>query len=149
MKGQRLEMLPLTHTTWRAWRREHPNTKVLSTETGYRRDYASYPYGGYETERGLYFPVSAKSWRYHPKERVLGVEVDGVHKAYLFAELSNAGAVVRDLLGGEEIVVRFDSANDSARAFAADGRQLPAMTGFWFAWYAFHPETEVFEAGRG
>jgi hypothetical protein len=148
MKGRRLTMLPLTHTTWRAWLREHPNTRVLSTDTGYRRDYASYPYGGYETERGLYFPVSARSRRYHPKERVLGVEVGGVHKAYPFAELSKTGGEVRDRVGGQAIVVRFDWANDSARAFDAAGNQLPAMTGFWFAWYAFHPETEVFEAGR-
>lgn len=26
------------------------------------------------------------------------------------------------------------------------GRLLPAMRPFWFAWYTFHPETEVFQA---
>jgi hypothetical protein len=145
MKGQWLEMLPLTHTTWRAWLREHPDTAVLSTDTGYRRDYASYPYGAYATERGLYFPVSAKSRRYHPKERVLGVEVGG----YPFAELSKTGGELGDRVGGREIIVRFDWANDSARAFDAADHQLPTITGFWFAWFAFHPETEVFQAGRG
>ncbi|HCK69008.1 MAG TPA: hypothetical protein DHW17_06980, partial [Nitrospina sp.] len=25
-------------------------------------------------------------------------------------------------------------------------RQMPSVVGFWFAWYAFHPETRVFSA---
>jgi hypothetical protein len=32
-------------------------------------------------------------------------------------------------------------------AMDADGRQIPAVTAFWFAWYAFHPDTEIFRAG--
>jgi len=83
------------------------------------------------------------------KERVLGVDVGGAHKAYPFAELSKTGGELRDRVGGREIIVRFDWANDSARAFDAAGHQLSTITGFWFAWFAFHPETEVFQAGRG
>ncbi|MEA3275697.1 MAG: DUF3179 domain-containing protein [Pseudomonadota bacterium] len=149
MKGRRLDVLPLTHTTWRAWRREHPDTLVLSTDTGYRRDYRRDPYGDYEKERGLYFPVSAQSRHYHPKERVLGLEVNGRFKAYPFAELSRTGSEeLKDRFNGEELLIRFDWANESARAYDASGRQLPAVTSFWFAWYAFHPDTEVYRAKR-
>lgn len=149
LKGRKLRSLPLTHTSWRAWRREHPDTLVLSTETGFERDYGRDPYGSYADERGLYFPVSPRSRRYHPKERVLGLEVGGRFKAYPFAELSRTGRErIRDRVAGREISIRFDQANASARAFDREGRQLPAVTGFWFAWYAFHPETEVFEAER-
>jgi len=145
MRGSELTALPLTHTTWSAWRREHPETRVLSTDTGYRRDYKRDPYGDYGKERGLYFPVSAESRRYHPKERVLGVEIDGVFKAYPFAELSRAGkGRIEDRLNGESLVIEFDWANESARAFGGAGEQLPAVTGFWFAWYAFHPDTQIF-----
>lgn len=149
LAGRELTALPLTHTTWSAWLREHPDTEVLSTDTGYRRNYARQPYGGYETERGLYFPVANKSRRYHPKERVLGVELAGEYKAYPFAELSKTSGEVQDRIAGQPVIIRFDRLNESARAFDAEGEQLPAMTGFWFAWYAFHPETEVFQAGRG
>jgi hypothetical protein len=149
LKGRKLQALPLTHTSWSAWRREHPETQVLSTDTGYRRDYARYPYGGYETERGLYFPVANKSRRYHPKERVLGVELAGGFKAYPFSELSKTDGEIQDSINGSPVTVRYDWGSNSARAFDADGEQLPAMTGFWFAWYAFHPETAVFEASRG
>jgi hypothetical protein len=149
LAGRELRALPLTHTTWSAWLREHPETEVLSTDTGFRRDYTRSPYGGYETERGLYFPVANKSRRYHPKERVLGVEIGGQYKAYPFAELSKTDGEVNDRIAGQPITIRFDRLNESARAFDADGKQLAAMTGFWFAWYAFHPDTTVFRAPRG
>lgn len=145
MKGSKLKALPLTHTTWRAWRREHPDTLVLSTDTGERRNYSRDPYGGYEQERGLYFPVSARSQRYHPKERVLGVEIGGRFKAYPFAELARIGErEIRDQFAGRELRVQFDWANESARVLDSAGEQLPAVTSFWFAWYAFHPDAEVF-----
>ena len=149
LAGRKLDALPLTHTTWSAWLRDQPDTRVLSTDTGFRRDYARSPYGSYETERGLYFPVANTSRRYHPKERVLGVEVDGRYKAYPFAELSKTDGEVQDRIGGQPVTVRFDRLNESARAFDAQGNQLPAMTGFWFAWYTFHPSTAVFRAPRG
>lgn len=36
----------------------------------------------------------------------------------------------------------------SARAFDDEGRPLAGINGFWFAWYAFHPDTEVFKARK-
>lgn len=149
MAGRKLEALPLTHTTWRAWRREHPNTQVLSTATGHRRDYDRIPYLGYENSRELYFPVSAESRRYHPKERVLGLEIGGRYKAYPFVELSRAGKrEIPDRFNGKKLVIRFDEANETALVLDEQGEQLPAITGFWFAWYAFHPQTAVFTASR-
>jgi hypothetical protein len=149
MRGERLTPLPLTHTSWRAWEKEHPETLVLSTETGFDRDYDRDPYGEYENERGLYFPVRAESRRYHPKERVLGLEIDGRFKAYPFAELARAGKdEIIDELAGRKIRVHFDEENESVRAFDALGNQLPGIVGFWFAWYAFHPDTQVYEATR-
>jgi len=147
MKGEKLTALPLTHSTWRAWKQAHPETRVLSTDTGFRRDYGRDPYAGYAGASELYFPVQARSARYHPKERVLGLEINGRFKAYPFAELSRTGQVeLKDRFAGRQIRVRFDAANESAQAFDADGKQLPAIVGFWFAWFAFHPQTEVFTA---
>ncbi len=149
LRGQRLAALPLDHTTWRAWRAEHPETLVLSTDTGHTRDYRKDPYAGYASESGLYFPVSARSKRYHPKERVLGLEVAERFKAYPFAELALTGKrEIRDRVKGREVLIRFDAENGSARAFDGEGEPLAGITGFWFAWYAFHPDTEIFEARK-
>ncbi len=32
----------------------------------------------------------------------------------------------------------------SARVIDSSGRPIPSVTAYWFAWVAFHPETEVF-----
>jgi hypothetical protein len=145
LKGERLTAVPLTHTSWRAWRLEHPDTLVLSTETGFGRNYARDPYAGYAQKSDLYFPVKNRSRLYHPKERVLGLEIDGRFKAYPFAELSRAGVeAITDDFAGRRLSVIFDPAAESARAFDEEGTELAAVTAFWFAWYAFHPATEIF-----
>ena len=141
MKGEKLEAIPLEHTRWSEWRRRYPDTRVLSTNTGFHRDYTRSPYMGYEKSRKIWFPVQAQDDRYHPKEPVLGVEVDGQFKAYPFVELGKSGGDVHDTLAGREIVVSYDRRNHAATAAFVNGGQLPAVTAFWFAWYAFHPDT--------
>ncbi|HIP77516.1 MAG TPA: DUF3179 domain-containing protein, partial [Kiloniellaceae bacterium] len=76
-KGERFDPLPLEHTTWQDWRERHPDTRVLSRDTGHRRDYDRGAYGDYAQSKGLYFPVSNLDRRYHPKEWVLGIVIDG------------------------------------------------------------------------
>lgn len=148
-RGASLAALPLQHTSWRAWRAQHPDTKVLSTDTGFARDYSRSPYDGYASSARLYFSVQAQSRRYHPKEQVLGVEIDGQHKAYPFTELDRVGVkTVDDMLAGKPVRIVFDARNRSAKALDRDGRPLPAVTSFWFAWYAFHPDGDVFVAPR-
>jgi hypothetical protein len=146
MKGVKLEAIPLEHTRWSEWQQRHPDTQVLSTDTGYRRDYSSNPYQGYEQSRKLWFPVQAQDDRYHPKETVLGVELDGHFKAYPFVELGKTVGDVHDTLAGRKIVVQYDRDSRSATAAMVNGDRLPAVTAFWFAWYAFHPDTAVYRA---
>ena len=56
--GTPLKLVPTNHTTWKNWKREHPDTKVLSIETGYDRDYTNTPYSKYENTDNLMFPVN-------------------------------------------------------------------------------------------
>ena len=39
LRGEGLTLLPVAHTTWADWRKRYPDTTVLSTDTGYSRDY--------------------------------------------------------------------------------------------------------------
>jgi len=148
MKGRRLTMLPLTHTTWADWRRNHPATRVLSTNTGQTRPYARDPYAVYESNEEILFPVAFRAAGYHPKERVLGVRIGERTKAYPFVELGKSDGVVSDRIGDTALTIRFDRNASRATAHTADGEQLPAVVGYWFAWYAFNPKTEVFRAGE-
>ena len=146
-KGESLTLIPLQHTTWQDWVSRHPSSYVLSPQTGHRRDYSRSPYVGYEQSSDIYFRVANRSRRYHPKEWVLGLEINGAFKAYPFSELSLAELPVQDQLGGERIRVHFDADSQNGWVSDAEDEEIASVRAFWFAWYAFHPETQLFEAG--
>lgn len=145
-RGNTLEKIALTHTSWADWVNTHPDTLVLSEHTGYSRDYRRNPYSGYENSRSLYFQVSNRApSTYHPKERVLGLQVGNKFRAYPFSEIDKANkALIRDEFGGKKFHIRWDRENQQASISDPSGKPIAAIEGFWFAWYAFHPETEVF-----
>jgi len=147
LKGQHLQQIPLEHTSWSDWRVRFPLTRVLSLDTGYRRDYSRSPYAGYAESRHLMFGVAHLDRRFHPKEQVLGVELNGASKAYPFSVLSRGPAQVTDQVGGQAIRIVFDAAHQSGRVYAGD-KLIPSTTGFWFAWAAFYPDTAVYQAGQ-
>jgi hypothetical protein len=145
-KGIKLKRLPIEHTSWADWARQHPDTLVLSHKTGYARDYRRDPYSGYADSRTLYFEVSNKAPAYfHPKERILGLEIDDRFKAYPFSEIDKTGkSVIVDEFSGHKITLLWDKKNQQASVKDESGNAIAAIEGFWFAWFAFHPQTEVF-----
>jgi hypothetical protein len=158
MEGGELTLLPLRQMTWKDWKAEFKEGKVLSRDTGHSRDYSRSPYGKYDQSPSLYFPVEFLSRAYHPKERVLGVEVDGKFKAYPFVELAKTGEkILRDQFNGVELELSFDAQSRTGSVEYIDsnsvnasvsGATKPAINAFWFAWYTFHPETEVYTASK-
>lgn len=146
LRGARLALLPLTHTTWSDWRRLHPDTEVLSSDTGFQRDYELDPYAGYDRIERLMFNVERRDDRFPLKEWVLGVQVAGKSKAYPFSVLAravDANGELSDTVGGRRVRVHYDRGHGTAEAFDAGGKPLPGIMAFWFAWVAFHPGTEV------
>ena len=143
-----VEIDGIANTTWDDWRSTHPQTEVLSTDTGFPHSYKRSPYGGYEKTKRLMFKVTNRAPRdYHPKSMVLGVEVDGTFKAYPFDELSLQGdSILEDEVAGKVLTIHWDTSATSARAVSANGKELPTVMLYWFAWYAFHPETLIFKA---
>ncbi len=146
MKGTRLQQLPLSHTSWQEWVERHPETRVLSNKTGYSRNYRLDPYPNYGRNGRLYFPVTHSSGKYRRKEIVMGLEIDSRFKAYPYKELKRGARRFDDEFAGEKFSVEFDAKHKTARVIKTDGSEIPTTTAFWFAWYAFHPETEIYEA---
>lgn len=63
-------------TTWREWRREHPDTTVLSIDTGFRRNYAEgEAYRNYFATDQLMFQVSRTDTRLKNKAEVVVMRV--------------------------------------------------------------------------
>jgi len=145
--GSELEIIPSSHTSWQAWREQHPNTQVLSTDTGVDRSYNRSPYGDYDKGRETYFPIEFRSQKYHPKERVIGVTINGEHKIYPFSELAKLQSdSLQDEFSGQQLELSFDVENRDGMIKDASGNILPSINTFWFAWYAFHPDTKIFKA---
>ena len=72
--GLRLTALPVVTTTWDEWRREHPDTTVLSLDTGHERDYSEgAAYRRYFATDDLMFDVSRRDTRLLNKTEVLAL----------------------------------------------------------------------------
>lgn len=149
--GKHLTPIPISHTTWRDWRSKHPATQVMSDETGHFRDYGRNPYAGYEESRSTYFAVNNEAPdTYHPKEVVVGLGIDGIYKAYPFIELDKQGKRrFSDSVNGTNFNFEWDSDNRNITITDTAGKPVASIQGFWFAWFAFHPDTEVFRAADG
>ena len=148
--GEKLSPLVSTHTTWGKWKTLHPHTLVLSTATGYIRDYTRNPYQGYGSSRTLYFPapsLSAEADSFHPKETVLGLKDGHRIKAYPFSELDNNNkSEFIDVVNGKAYTVLWDSENKSAQIKDQSGSLIPSIQGFYFAWVAFYPDSIIYTA---
>ncbi len=106
--GIRLQALPVVLTIWRSWFEEHPETRVLSLETGFQREY---PIGG-RPEDDPVLPVSRRSPALPETAWVYGIIVDGTAKAYPVDRAAREG-VIDDELAGHPIVVVADPGSDS------------------------------------
>lgn len=143
--GTRLRLLRAKLVRWRDWRSAHPDTSVLSRDTGHRRDYARSPYAGYAQSDEVKFPV-ALDRRHPPKTPTVGLRIPGRgSRAYPASELARAGGTVRESFLGHPVRVAYDA---QRRAFDVEAPpEIEVVEGYWFAWAAFHPETSVYTAG--
>jgi hypothetical protein len=141
----------LAHVTERqealaVWAARHPATRVLERPEPERFDYRYSPYSAYWVSEKIPFPVAAKDERYHPKEVVVGLFAGGRARAYLGSELTAAGGRATDELAGKRVRIDYDT---NLAAFSWDVPEGVEVTeAYWFAWKAFHPDTEVWHAPR-
>jgi hypothetical protein len=146
MSGSELKLLESLNTTWGYWKKEHPDSKALTTDTGHSRNYDASPYGDYNKSSALMFPVVKTDRQYNLKDMVIGVRINGQAKAYFFPVLKNLTTPLSDTVGGEVVKVHFDKATSTAFITGKDGARVPTVIGFWFAWYAFNSDTQVYKA---
>ncbi len=144
-KGEKLSMPPASHTTWQDWLSRHPETQVLSEDTGFDFDYSDDPYLDYENSGDTWFPVAHNNSAYDKKAWVAGVFIGGVAKAYPFKELALSSGEFVDKVGGKTVRVEWLSDARSVRIYDDEDRELPVVSAYWFAWYGFYPETEIYK----
>ena len=105
-EGVRLEQLPVVVTDWASWLAEHPDSSVLSLETGFQRNYANgAAYSDYFNSAQLMFPVwQQDTGNRENKSMVFALEFAGTSKAYPLETLIAEG-VSNDSLAGTNLVL--------------------------------------------
>lgn len=116
-KDAELEQIPVTTTTWARWKALHPSSMVLSRDTGHVRNYNVYPYGDYDSNRSVFFPVGYESSLFHPKKLAIGTRIGGESLAVVKDDLRQQMAV-NGVLADQPIVALYNSSLDHARVFS-------------------------------
>ena len=169
--GAALVERPMVWSTWRQWRDARPDTQVLSTDTGFARNYNRDPYGAYNPRSGYYapdaallFPVMNEDGRFPPKSVVIGARTDATAVAFPLESLREAGRL--ELSGpSESFTAVYDPILETGHVFRGRTSAEAAATGpgpfgvswsggpplqpansfaaMWFAWAAFYPQSLV------
>ena len=126
--GISLPIRPVAITTWADWLEDHPDTTVLSLDTGHSRDYRpGRPYGAYFADPELMFPALVTDERQAPKDQVFGIRAVGGARAWPL-DAFDGGAVINDQVGLIDVVLIGDSDGRTVRAYERDGRTFEAGT---------------------
>ena len=111
-QGIRLERSYLVTTTWGEWKRRHPDSKVLSLDTGYSRDYGEgVAYQHYFATDELMFSISTSDNRLNNKDEILALTFPEYSKdtMAISASFLRDKPVYANRLGSVEFVVLTDS----------------------------------------
>ncbi|MEO1103762.1 MAG: DUF3179 domain-containing (seleno)protein, partial [Pseudomonadota bacterium] len=161
--GITLKQRPVVITKWKDWLAANPDTKVLSLNTGHRRDYgAGVVYREYFASPDLMFPTITDESRLKQKDYVFGIRTVGSARAWPLEAFAQ-DPVINDSVGGTNVVLVGDSNGRTVRAYdrgertfdadlMADGAswsltedalvgpegerapRLPGHIAYWFAW---------------
>jgi hypothetical protein len=145
-----LDRLPAVKTTLADWLAQYPDSQVLSTRTGYSRDYSGYPYGTYYTDEQLIFPVrNQNQLQVHPKEIVSYVwqaddqtpfnQFSGHSHAFIHEAVQQAGSQEVEF-AGRTIRGRWDEALATVVVEELEGTVIPSSTAFAFVYPAYFGE---------
>ncbi|MFN3940233.1 MAG: DUF3179 domain-containing protein, partial [Chitinophagales bacterium] len=102
---QKVKTYPVIETTWKTWKILYPKSKVVSTKTGYTRDYNMYPYFDYRENTDIFFPTAFDNDTLHPKERVFGLINADTAVCYRFEKFKYGIGVAYDTVFGKPVII--------------------------------------------
>ena len=142
LSGTKLKKLPSVITSWKKWRRRHPQTAVLSPATGYSRDYENDPYAEYYKSRTGLFSFLKPGPGAEEKTLVVGVEIEGAAAAYPLDRLRQTGTIT-DTVGERRISISFDPKTDLVRVSGQKGETYEHLLTYWMVWKGIYPDTAL------
>jgi hypothetical protein len=141
--GKRLKWLATVVTTWKEWKAEHPETTVLEPVFAldrYRRTRKHYD--RYFGSGKPWFPTGPHPVApdHEPMDPVTILHGDGKGRCYPHKALAEGV--------NEDGAYRIEKRGETVRVRDTEGKEVPTLTGFWFAWCAFYPEGTVYKPGK-
>lgn len=135
-----LDIFPSNVLTLNEVKQRYPNAQVLSQETGYKRDYNTDPYGDYENNAKLFFPVIINDTSLPTKEIMHIVNVNAKSVAFVRSQLiKNSQATV--MVGDMQITARY--LNGEISVTNQSGESIPGYSAMWFSWATHHQEDGI------
>ena len=121
-----------------------PGLKVLSTDTGYIRDYQHNPYVDYESANEIMFPVKNKDNRLPSKTLVWTISVDGVLKSYVIDKVISRGEF-DDIVHSHQLVISVDDKKAIHVYDKTAQKNIFGFRAFWFSVVAHNPSIELWK----
>ena len=128
--GIKLKIRPVTITTWKAWRAANPDTKVLSSDTGFKRDYGTgVVYADYFASAELMFPAFVRDEsKVKRKDFVFGIRELDVARAWPLAAFEKE-KVINDAFAKRPVVLVGDASTRTVRAYERGGNTFSTGKG--------------------
>ena len=110
-------------TTWERWSNVHPDTRVLSRETGFARSYDDDPYGAYNPRSGYYLPEASPMFgalsdddRLQPKTVVMGARTSDGAVAFEKGRLAEEKLIDGEI-GGKPVLATYEPSLDTGYVY--------------------------------
>lgn len=114
--GKKPEITILPEMKWSLWKKLYPQTKVVSTNTGFDRTYFEYPYGSYKTNNQYFiFPTGPIANGIPAKERVHAIISSNIANVYRFKNFGNGKIIIDSIkntkfliVGNQDFILSFE-----------------------------------------
>ncbi|PCI21297.1 hypothetical protein COB64_00235 [Candidatus Wolfebacteria bacterium] len=143
LRGEKLKRVSIAPSTWENWKENHPDTEVLSRDTGHVRNYGLYPYGAYEDNDQIFFGIRNSDFRLPIKDVGYGIEI-GDSPKYYSESILKENKTIEDSLGGVNIKIEYKKDSEVVITNLDSGEAIVPIRGFWFSWASFFPDTDIF-----
>ncbi len=127
--GIELQQRPVVITTWESWKASHPDTKVLSLDTGYRRNYGSgVVYREYFASPDLMFPALVDQSDHRQKDYVFAVRQFGAARAWPLDAFART-RVINDAIANRPLVLIGNEDRRTVRAYERKSNRFSVSEG--------------------
>jgi len=140
LTGITLTRLPFQLIRYAVAREDFQDLQIMSSETGYQRNYNFYPYGNYEENETLYFPISVRDTRLPTKQLVYAFEYSDVPYAVILEKLSVDNVLTHTVSSG---TLRIRKQGEEITITTPEESPVPGYYSMWFSWATHHHKTGV------